>query len=798
MEVDVGEEENESELTFLYEEADPLNPSPPASDLESANVVKVEDMVKPEDKTTPNSVHEVGESFTATFLREDGDSLLPGFMRRDTNSLFGRIASLSKKVCIREMAHALVEKKGKAKDNVGEREAVLEDIIREFGNAEERVECKKLKRARRNKVKQHTSSRVNANGAGGSGQGGAPAASECTFAGFMKCNPTVFHGTEGAVELRRWFEKTEMVFGIRECAKGKKVKFVATTLQGPALTWWNTKVATMELEAVNQIPWNEMKQWMTAEFCLAEEVQRMEHELWNLKFKEFNIVAYTQRGLSKNIKGEVTSSKPANLSEAVCMAHKLMEKKLQSKKARDMEGNKRKWENFQSGNSSRGNYKDNSLHQQNNQTYKEPLLIEEQATRRNASGRAYMIKDADKQGPNVVTDITLAKLDVSYEVELADGKVVSTNMVLRGCTLNLVNHSFEIDLMPIELGTFDARKYIQRCCQMFVAHVSGKKSKEKRLKDVPVIRDFPEASSEMEELSVQLQELLEKGFIRPSSSPWGAPVLFVKKKDGSFWMCIDYRELNKLTIKNRYALLRIDDLFDQLQGSSVYSKIDLRSGYHQLRIKEEDIPITTFRTQYGHFKFQVMPFGLTNAPDVFMDLMKRVCKPYFDKFVIMFIDDILINSMILGRAWMCAPEDYPEEITDPHDAQRRRVKLYWWPNMKADIATYVRKCLTCVKVKAEHQRPSGLLQQPEIPVWKWERITMDFVSGLPRTPSAVMSSASSAVTYTSVYTDFEPWRFYWGSDEEPSVVGSQGVIVLGIRGFYNLILLVQVCVATKD
>ncbi|GJR13039.1 putative reverse transcriptase domain-containing protein [Tanacetum coccineum] len=152
------------------------------------------------------------------------------------------------------------------------------------------------------------------------------------------------------------------------------------------------------------------------------------------------------------------------------------------------------------------------------------------------------------------------------------------------------------------------------------------------------------APSEMKELSEQLQELSDKGFIRPSSSPWGAPVLFVKKKDGSFRMCIDYRELNKLTVKNRYPLPRIDDLFDQLQGSSVYSKIDLRSGYHQLRVREQDIPKTAFRTRYGHYEFQVMPFGLTNAPAVFMDLMNRVCKPYLDKFVIVFIDDILIYS----------------------------------------------------------------------------------------------------------------------------------------------------------
>ncbi|GJS50352.1 putative reverse transcriptase domain-containing protein [Tanacetum coccineum] len=150
------------------------------------------------------------------------------------------------------------------------------------------------------------------------------------------------------------------------------------------------------------------------------------------------------------------------------------------------------------------------------------------------------------------------------------------------------------------------------------------------------------APSKMKELSDQLKELSDKGFIRPSSSPWGAPILFVKKMDGSFQMCIDYRELNKLMVKNCYPLPRIDDLFDQLQGSSVYLKIDLRSGYHQLRVREEDIPKTAFRTRYGHYEFQVMPFGLTNALAVFMDLMNRVSKSYLDKFMIVFIDDIPI------------------------------------------------------------------------------------------------------------------------------------------------------------
>ncbi|KAL0539461.1 hypothetical protein IC582_023673 [Cucumis melo] len=162
---------------------------------------------------------------------------------------------------------------------------------------------------------------------------------------------------------------------------------------------------------------------------------------------------------------------------------------------------------------------------------------------------------------------------------------------------------------------------------------------------VPISRaPYRMASAELKELKVQLQELLDKGFIRPSVSPWGAPVLFVKKNNGSMRLCIDYRDLNKVTVKNRYPLLRIDDLFDQLQGATVFSKIDLRSGYHQLRIKDGDVPKTAFRSRYGHYEFIVMSFCLTNAPAVFMDLMNRVFREFLDTFVIVFIDDILIYS----------------------------------------------------------------------------------------------------------------------------------------------------------
>ncbi|GJU54461.1 putative nucleotidyltransferase, ribonuclease H [Tanacetum coccineum] len=326
-----------------------------------------------------------------------------------------------------------------------------------------------------------------------------------------------------------------------------------------------------------------------------------------------------------------------------------------------------------------------------------------QKTNISAQGRAYMLRDKNaQQDPNVVTgmfllnqhlvrvlfdsgadrsfiSLSLASMlnipsiivDTFYNIEMADGNLVSTNTVIKGCTLTLLNQPFEIDLMPIKLGSFDvvigmdwlSKYHAKILCDEKVVHipidgetliirVMEKKADEKRLEDISVVKEFPDVFPEdlpgippiRQELSNQLQELTDRGFIRPSTSPWGAPVLFVKKKDGSFRMCIDYRELNKLTIKNRYPLPRIDDLFDQLQGSSVYSKIDLRSGYHQLRVREEDIPKTAFRTRYGHYEFQVMPFGLTNAPAVFMDLMNRVCKPYLDKFVIVFIDDILIYS----------------------------------------------------------------------------------------------------------------------------------------------------------
>ncbi|GKA75904.1 putative reverse transcriptase domain-containing protein [Tanacetum coccineum] len=505
-------------------------------------------------------------------------------------------------------------------------------------------------------------------------------------------------------------------------------------------------------------------------------------------------------------------------------------------------------------------------------------------------------------------------LGFRYEIEIASGQLVEIDKVIKGCKLEIEGHVFDIDLIPFGHRSFDVivgmdwlsnHKAKIICYKKIVRiplpdgnvlSVLGERPEEKvrflmgvkKQEEIVVVRDFPEvfpdalsglppireiefrieltpgatpvakspyrlAPSELEELSGQLKELQDK--------------------DGSFRMCIDYKELNKLTVKNRYPLPRIDDLFDQLQGSQFFSKIDLRSGYHQLRVHEDDIPKTAFRTRYGHFEFTVMPFGLTNAPAIFMDLMNRVYRPYLDKFMIVFIDDILIYSKTqeehvehlrlvfellkkeklyakfskckfwlreelafqtlkdkLCNAPILALPDGPKDFVVYCDAsgiglgcvlmqrgkviayasrqlkiheknyttydlelgavlfalktwriylygtnsviytdhkslhhifsqkelnirqrhwielsvikdrilaaqkeavdefaelqkglnemieQRTDGTLYWWPGMKKDIAEYVSKCLTCLKVKAEHQRPSSLLQQPEIPV----------------------------------------------------------------------------------
>ncbi|GKE57548.1 hypothetical protein Tco_1496733, partial [Tanacetum coccineum] len=354
MEVDIEEDENKPELTYPYEEVDPLNPPPPASESEPEDVTEAENLIEHEDKTIHASVHEVGESSIALFLREDSDCLLPGLMRRDINYLFGRMASLSRRLCGRETAHALVEKKGKAKDeyygkfifdlgnevrsSVEQGTDAMEKLVERLGNAKEKAECKKLKKELEEARFSNTFLRMQNERVKGDlywtrvrarefyqemiHRGFSAPLTQAVIRRMIKESVDVaiaaewarhanagndargsgpVRGQDVAPAVHEWFEKTESVFGISECAKGKKVKFVAATLPGPALTWWNAKVKEYNIVAYTQ-RFNEL-----ALMCLIM-----------VEPERVKVDAYIQ-GLTDNIKGEVTSSKPANLNKAMRM-----------------------------------------------------------------------------------------------------------------------------------------------------------------------------------------------------------------------------------------------------------------------------------------------------------------------------------------------------------------------------------------------------------------------------------------------------------------------------------------------
>ncbi|GKB37195.1 putative reverse transcriptase domain-containing protein [Tanacetum coccineum] len=475
----------------------------------------------------------------------------------------------------------------------------------------------------------------------------APVARKCSYKEFMSCQPINFKGSEGAVGLIRWFERTESVFSRSNCTKDCKVKFATGTLTKEALSWWNSFAQPIRIKEAYKITWVEFKKLLIKKYCPRTEVQKMKDEFYHLNVKGNDLKTYVRRfqELATFIEGNVTASKPQTLEEAINIAQRLM----------DQVGHLTK-NCINKGPTTRSNLL--------------PVIVTchacgekghnanqcRKTTTNNAQGRAYMLWDRNAhQDPNIVTGMFLLNqhlarvlfnsgadksfvsiylasmlnippitIDTFYNIEMADGNLVSTNTVIQGATLTLLNQPFKIDLISIKLGSFDVvigmdwlSKYHARIiCDEKVIHIPIN-DETLIIRGATLVARAPYrlAHLEMQELSNQLQELADRGFIRPSTSPWGAPVLFVKKKDGYFRMC-----------------------------SSVYSKIDLRSCYHQLRVKDEDIPKTDFRTRYGHYEFQVMPFGLTNTPAIFMDLMKRMYKPYLDKFVIVFIDDIIIYS----------------------------------------------------------------------------------------------------------------------------------------------------------
>nr|GEX55209.1 putative reverse transcriptase domain-containing protein [Tanacetum cinerariifolium] len=532
---------------------------------------------------------------------------------------------------------------------------------------------------------------INAGRSGSTSTGGSADVQGCSYKTFMNCKPHSFNGTEGVVGLKRWFEKMEQVFEIFKCTEDDKVKFVMCMLEGRALTkkiekyvrrfperikgnMTSSKTATlhdainMARELVEQAVQGRATRIGESNKRKWEDHQRNTNNN-NLNNHNNNRNRNNNHHQQQNRRQETANAYAAALAEGRGYARNLPRcnhcnsyhngqcppkcRKCQRSCHQEKDCRVRLpgagvtplQDVTYYGCGEKGHFKDKCPKGRNQQN-------------EGARARYYVVVENPQQNPNVVAgtfllndhyacilfgsgaeksfvssaftpfnDISPTTLNTSYEVELADGKVADEK---RLDDIRVVQDFPKI--FPDDLSSLPPVREIEFRIDLIPGAL-------------PVVKSpYRLALSEMLELSNQLKELQEKGFIQPSHSPWGAPLLFVKKKDGAMRMCIDYRELNKLTIKNRYPLPIINDLFDQLQGACCFSKIDLRSGYHQLRVREEDIPKTAFKTRYRHFEFIVMPFGLTNAPAIFMDLINRVSKPYLNKFIIVFIEDILIYS----------------------------------------------------------------------------------------------------------------------------------------------------------
>ncbi|GJR41176.1 putative reverse transcriptase domain-containing protein [Tanacetum coccineum] len=643
----------------------------------------------------------------------------------------------------------------------------------------------------------------------------------------------------GTVNVQGCSHKTFMNGKPHSIMNGGCCWFKALDREGGAS---NGNVHTLGLVNANRIPWTEFKTMMTTEYYPATEIQKMEQELWTLTLKGDDIEAYSNRfhelvlmcpelvptkkkkiekyvrGFPERIKGNITSSKPATLHDAINMARELVEQAVQGRATRIGESNKRKWEDHQRNtNNNNPNYNNNNNNRNRNNNHHQQQNTRQETAKayaaapaegrgyagnlprcnrcnshhngqcppkcqkcqrtghqekdcrvrvpgRNqqnerAHGRAYVVVENLQQNPNVVAgtfllndhyacilfdsgaeksfvssaftpfiDIAPTALNTSYEVELAEEMCFD---VIVG-----------MDWLSYHRAVIDCYEKIVRIPLLNgeILEVQGERPKKdpgslacikadkKKLDDIRVVRDFPEiefridlilgallvvkspyrlAPSEMSELSNQLKELQEKGFIRPSHSPWGAPVLFVKKKDGAMRMYEGFHIL-KEKLCNALVLALPDGPDDFV----VYCDASKTSFRQETARAYAAAPAEWLRGLEKHFERR-------DDGGIY----------FFDRIWIPSVGGV--RKLIMDEAHTSRYSIHPGADKMYYDLR----DLYWWPGMKRDIAEYVSRCLTCSKIKVEHQKPSGLLQQPEIPEWKWEKITMDLVTKLPRSSS---------------------------------------------------------------
>ncbi|GJR76352.1 putative reverse transcriptase domain-containing protein [Tanacetum coccineum] len=544
----------------------------------------------------------------------------------------------------------------------------------------------------------------NSHGSGTGGRRQVPTQRECTYTDFLKCQPINFKGTEGVVGLTQWAEKMESVFLISNCAITNQVKFASCTLQGSALTWWNSHVRAVGQDVAYTMPWTALKRMITDKYCPRGEIKKLESEYWNLR----------------QLRQCLRTSKPQSMQEAIEFATEMMDKKMITAAERQAE-NKRKIE-------------ETSRNTQNQQ----------QPFKRNNVARAYTAGPGDKKPYGGTKPLSKYHAVIVCDEKLVRVPFGDKTLIFHGDGSNN-GHESRLNI----ISCTKTQKYLLEGCPIFLAQVTMKeaedKSKEKQLEEVPIVQErflvFPEdlpgiPPTRQVEFSIDLKpwcccqytgtlstapsEMNQQEACRAPQVNLGV----LKKEQSSF--SVDKQKfvvqpILSVTTKGNEDIIAYSAMLQSKVGRGANAKrkkaqIEARKPEN---LESEDVGgmlIENSKDPEKPKKEKLEP-----RADGTLCLNNRSWLPRYGD----------LRTLIMHESHKSKYSVHPGSDKMYQDMKQ----LYWWPNMKADIATYVSKCLTCLRVKAEHQKPSGLLVQPAIPQWKWENITMDFVTKLPRTQS---------------------------------------------------------------